>query len=898
MDKYLYVISHTHWDREWYQNFQEYRVRLVRMMDDLLDVLEQDAYPCFHLDGQTIVLKDYLEIRPQNRQRLEKLIKDGRIVIGPWYVMPDEFLVSGESLVRNLQLGHRICRQWDAKPMCSGYVTDIFGHNSQFPQILRGFDIDNALLYRGIADYPKDAFHWKGADGSEVTAFKMDRNRSYSNFYFAVRWPFEGRQRDMDETVLRMQTLLDVMQPQCITDVMLMMDGVDHIECDPEVPDLLKKLEEKIPGIHFVHTTFEAYKKAYLERNPELETLEGPLYNPGKEGINNQVLKNVLSSMVFLKQQNDQCETELTAWAEPLDFATWLMQNKLPKSDSVRSMEPRNGFLHRAWDTLMENHPHDSICGCSISTVHQDNQFRFRQCIQIAQQVTADSIQTLCAQIHTADHTGKDGAVVLFNASDRDYAGVGVFTLDLEDGQQKNFRFYDESGVMLPYQILSAREYKQKISEFRKLIRFPMACEYTIAMPVQIPAHGYASYSFDNLKTQWPDPTKGDYTYPVFYEPVRYLGTMRISADTFDTGCVLVKVESNGTLTVTDKKTGHVFTNLLLMENGGDCGDGWVYRQPEHDSVNLGLAGNCQISLEADGPLVAELKITKYLPSYNGRKPNDRYEFSEHNGMLKLVSFVRMCKDSSKIEVQTVCENTCDNHRLRVAFDTNLQGAEHFYTKTPYDMQKWPIAKADCSNYVEKDTQENPSQGITYICDGKAAFGLYTRGLYELECRDNSARTLVLTLLRAVEEAAGLPEGSAAMKDRFVLEYCMDFAPGETAAQAYISGESWRGGIRSAKCGIQTGNLTASANFYRVEGNGNTVVAAAVQGDWNDQTVIRLLNIGENPDEGVLVLDGSVARAYEADLRGSKQRQLDCQAGCISYRLEPKKLLTIVLERN
>ena len=315
MDKYLYVISHTHWDREWYQTFQEFRVRLVRMMDDFLDVLEKGEFPCFHLDGQTIVLEDYLEIRPQNRQRLEALIKAGKIIIGPWYVMPDEFLVSGESLVRNLQLGHRICGEWGAQPMNSGYVTDIFGHNSQFPQILRGFGIDNALLYRGIGEYPKDAFNWRGADGSEVTAFKMDCNRSYSNFYFAVRWPFDGRERDMEETIERMGQLLEIMEPQCNTDVLLMMDGVDHIDCEPDMPGLLRKMEERLPGVHFIHTTFDAYKTAYMEREPELETIAGPLYHPGKYGMNNQVLKNVLSSMVFLKQQNDTCETVLTSWA-------------------------------------------------------------------------------------------------------------------------------------------------------------------------------------------------------------------------------------------------------------------------------------------------------------------------------------------------------------------------------------------------------------------------------------------------------------------------------------------------------------------------------------------------------------------------------------------------------
>jgi alpha-mannosidase/mannosylglycerate hydrolase len=165
------------------------------MMDELIEHMEQDPdYRFFHMDGQTIMLEDYLEIRPEQEERLKKLIRAGRIVIGPWYVMPDEFLLTGESLVRNLQKGFEICKAYGVEPMKSGYVTDIFGHNSQFPQILKGFDIDSAVLYRGIGDYLKDSFQWEGADGSHVLCVKLDRDRSYSNFYFAIRWPFEGRE--------------------------------------------------------------------------------------------------------------------------------------------------------------------------------------------------------------------------------------------------------------------------------------------------------------------------------------------------------------------------------------------------------------------------------------------------------------------------------------------------------------------------------------------------------------------------------------------------------------------------------------------------------------------------------------------------------------------------------
>lgn len=142
----MHVVPHTHWDREWYLAFEQFRIRLVEMIDHLLKVLDKEPELRFMLDGQTVVLEDYLEIRPENKARLKKYIKEGKLLIGPWHVLPDECLVSGEALVRNLLLGHRIPQEF-GRVMKVGYLPDIFGHIAQMPQILRGFEIDN-LCYQ------------------------------------------------------------------------------------------------------------------------------------------------------------------------------------------------------------------------------------------------------------------------------------------------------------------------------------------------------------------------------------------------------------------------------------------------------------------------------------------------------------------------------------------------------------------------------------------------------------------------------------------------------------------------------------------------------------------------------------------------------------------------------
>ncbi len=146
----IYYFSATHWDREWYQTFQGFRYRLVKMMNDLIGLLETDSeFKTFHFDGQTIILEDFTEIEPEKKNHLFKLIKEKRLLIGPWYVMPDEFLLSGESLIRNLIIGHEIAEKWDTEAWKYGYICDIFGHIAQMPQIFNGFGIKHSLLGRG-----------------------------------------------------------------------------------------------------------------------------------------------------------------------------------------------------------------------------------------------------------------------------------------------------------------------------------------------------------------------------------------------------------------------------------------------------------------------------------------------------------------------------------------------------------------------------------------------------------------------------------------------------------------------------------------------------------------------------------------------------------------------------
>ena len=171
------IVPHTHWDREWYLPFQRFRLRLVDLLDTLLDHIEQDpSYTHFLLDGQMAVVDDYLELRPDAEPRLRRLAAAGRLAMGPWYILPDEFLVSGETLIRDLALGfERGAAFGGAMPV--GYLPDMFGHIAQMPQILGQFGLEHAIVWRGVprAMTEHTAFWWEAPDGTTVRAEYLPR---------------------------------------------------------------------------------------------------------------------------------------------------------------------------------------------------------------------------------------------------------------------------------------------------------------------------------------------------------------------------------------------------------------------------------------------------------------------------------------------------------------------------------------------------------------------------------------------------------------------------------------------------------------------------------------------------------------------------------------------------
>ena len=237
----LTLVPHTHWDREWYLPFEAFRERLVPVLDEVLDLLDR-GYPHFHLDGQTALVDDYLEVRPEREPQLRRHAAAGRISLGPWLALVDEFLVSGETIVRDLELGLSRARELGAPGTPVGYLPDQFGHIGQMPQLLRAAGIETAVVWRGVpTSVDRSAFRWEAPDGSAVLA-------EYLPFGYSLgMWL---READESRALARsLQRIAGWLEPFAARDRLLIPAGSDHAPPDATLPDRLAEACQLTPSL-------------------------------------------------------------------------------------------------------------------------------------------------------------------------------------------------------------------------------------------------------------------------------------------------------------------------------------------------------------------------------------------------------------------------------------------------------------------------------------------------------------------------------------------------------------------------------------------------------------------------------------------------------------------------
>jgi alpha-mannosidase len=660
MRRAVEVVAHTHWDREWYAPFETFQQRLVDVVDDVLSRLEADPrFEHFMLDGQVAALDDYLSVRPSAEGRLRRLAREGRLATGPWYVLMDEFCVSGETIVRNLQLG--ISRSGCfGEPMPVGYLPDMFGHIAQMPQILRHAGLEHAVVWRGVPRaVDRTAFWWRSPDGSQVRTEYLPVG--YANGAFLPT--------DADALVRRIAAHAAEVSPLYPDDSqpILVMNGGDHQHVQAGLPSLLDRANRLQDRYDFRQTRLIDYLRS--APTDDLPTWTGELRSSARANL----LMGVLSNRVDIKAAAARAERALEREAEPL-AVLWLPPALWPQE-----------ALAEAWLAMIRNSAHDSVCACSADTVGRAVLSRYDRAAALAGVVIeralaivtvapADAGQ-LVVNASPAEASGVVEVVLPGNevpagtqiveltaAAVEERAGVGADLARLlagltEDGWLHHGRGTDASltvaddavevRVMVDEAAAPRFEMAAVMAEawaqagahrdHALRIRVDRRASMRVAARVTgIPGYGWAPFDPD---------APGDHG-------------VRSGSEWLDNGRLRVEFESaNGTLTVNG------VSGFDRLVDGGDTGDTYSYSPPAHDIV-VDRPEAATVELIEHGPVRGLLRVTRTF-DWPARLAGDR---RVGRSQVEVVTDVELRAGENLLRLTTSFDNPCRDHRLRAVF--------------------------------------------------------------------------------------------------------------------------------------------------------------------------------------------------------------------------------------
>lgn len=704
MSKKYCLISHTHWDREWYLPLENFRMRLVDLIDHLLDILEADAGYRFHLDAQTIVLDDYLEIRPHKKAILEKHIREERILVGPWYVQNDFHLTSGEATVRNLLIGTKMAEDY-GKCMQIGYAADQFGLISQLPQILARFGIDNCVFGRGF-DRGVTEFFWESEDGSRVLCEHM-------------RYWYNNAQRlspDPDGALSLLRSRGEACAAVCAGSGYLLMNGVDHLEAQEDLTEILEKVR---PMLNEDEEVFQdtlpefiaRLKKEVAENGIELKTFTGEFRDNGAANV----LSGTLSSRVYLKQMNAHTQAVLEKKLEPL--------YTMLASFGVKAY-PQD-YLTYLWKVLIQNHPHDSICGCSVDAVHRHMVDRYIRIAENTSDLFDRGVHDLTAHIPADGLDKTDCRILLFNPTQLADNRTLDVEVDIPVNEDKgSFVIYDEDGREVPYILTGLDQNRgRRILSPINLPGDSRVNRYYIRMDAgATPGVGYRTLL---LKLK-----EGD------LEVQR--DNTEVCAYTMDSEGLHVEIHANGTVDLTEKRSGKLWKDLLAIEDCVDRGDSYNYVAGDPATRVTSLDANATVTVAQENGYVSARKIAYTLSI-------DREEGA---GTIDVEMTLTLDKYSDELHVDVKLHNSVKHHRVRLLVPTDL-AAEQNYAGDPFNC----YVRDRVSRFPNDFT--HPNTDYVGVEDGQYGIALLNEGLYEYEQMTDARNTLAITLLRSTGIISG-----------------------------------------------------------------------------------------------------------------------------------------------
>ena len=878
------IVPETHWDRAWYLPFQEFRIKLVKLFDNLLDILDnQPEYKVFVFDGQTIVLEDYLEVRPENEERVRRYIEEGRIEVGPWYVLCDEFLVSGEAIVRNLLIGKRIAEDFGGR-MNVGYVPDAFGHIAQLPQILCKSGIDSALFMRGMGDEREELgseFIWRGMD-EESSVLAVHLVQGYCNAsrlgYRVIFGDDEKEEFRIEYAKDRAEASIKALAKYATTPILLFNNGCDHVEPDPKLPETIRYLNEHIEGAEFVHGDYRQYIDEVKAARSEFKETQGEK-RLGRYGF---ILPSVYSARMYLKQANERTQTLLERYADPLATLAWIHGARHPE-----------GVLAEGWKLLIKNHPHDDICGCSVDATHRDMVHRFEQARQIGEVVSRDSLTALARRVDTKGMGER--AIVVFNPLSWKRDGWCKIMLEIpiqEAPRGKHLRLIAPDGKEIPYELDSFR--------------------ITEEDSVRIAKDQVRRYEFSFIAPDVPSLGVRTFGVRMTEEEVSFEPTIRADDTSLENEALKVTVNKNGSLDVLDKETGEQWENQNVFEDMEDVGDEYNYSPAEHASRLTTMEATAKSRLIRRGVTGATLKITVpfRLPK---RIATDRKRRVSGTLLHPIVSYVTLRPGARRVDIRTEVDNRAEDHRFRALFPTTIATNEST-SEGQFVVLTRSMDHPSAEGWGEPPLPQEPQQAYVGLTDGKRGLMVINRGLPEYEPQKGNqvtggpGSTIALTLLRCVGwlsrkdfltrsnlAGPGMPAPEAQCLGHHTFHYALVPHRGTLwDAEAYRLAYEHNVPLKAEVTLPRDGELPAEQSFVEISDPG-ILMAAFKQAEDQQGAVIRLWNTTPEDRKTTVRIGFPIREADLVNLMEEEPEPLTVRDGAMELSLRRFEIVTVAV---
>ncbi len=872
-NKIAHIISHTHWDREWYLNSKYTNEWLVPFFESLFDMMEKEPEYRFVLDGQTSMIEDYLEQLEQQgkdvdryKQKIKQYAASKRLVVGPYYLQPDWQLISEEAIVRNLMIGFKTASEF-GEPMQVGWLLDNFGQISQAPQIHKQFGMFGLFVWRGVEMDPNDLnseFAWESPDGTVMPGVYF-----LSSYRNAMRL---AEYQDMMQE--RVENEVRKIFPFATTPNVLLMNGYDQEMVPDDIIPNIQNGKMDFEDFRVIQSTPEDYMRAVLSHAPALKKLKGALYS----GRYISVFPGILSSRMYLKIQNDICQNELSKYAEPLQTILW-----------CNGGEYQAAKLDKSWKVLLKNHPHDSICGVSIDDVHTDMETRFDESYCISNGLVNESLRIFAGNVDTGKYPDALFSIIVFNTMATERNGMAV----IRNENKPDLIFKDSHGNLIPGQ----KDGNGTVKIYLK----------------EIPALGYT--------TLFAFPAEKAGNEEFFDENGRLI--VDETARTIENRFVKVEINENGTLNVFDKLNDIIYSSIASFEDGADAGDEYNYSYPEKDRVFTSINKKAEIVFDEKGPIRALVRVKLVLDLPEGLSGGSGTR-SEKLRRMPVITWITLEANNPVIKFKTKVLNTVKNHRFRVLFPTGIKSDVSF-AETQFDVIQRKIIPNGFDNSTipenvrriiigarePKPITTFPQRTFVALGDGKTGVAVFNRGLPEYEIIKEKS-TIALTLFRGINwitrddlktrigdagPAIYVPDAQCLREMEFNYSFYShrgNYENGKVLSHA----DQFNTGIISVKTDVHKGTLPGMLQLARVDDSTGCIKVSAVKRSEDGKgIIIRLFNSSCQEISAGIKFFSKIRGAYHCDLNERITGEVGIINGdSLEISVKSKRIITLKVE--